>query len=132
MEDNCEDKPSKKKFGIGIGGGASVRNFIFKIQYAKYAKTAERGGGGKVKQWLEKFGNLSNGTYDENVGVKKTIPLFERPGSVILKKENCSKPMAECLQINSCERQTTNLVKSGPTKSRIRTWIWLDRFSKNI
>ena len=44
FEDNCEDKPSKKKFGIGIGGGASVRNLNFENTIAK---TAEMGGGGK-------------------------------------------------------------------------------------
>ena len=53
---------------------------------------------------------------------KKTIPFLERakamPGCVVMNREKCSKPMAECLQRKSCDLPTTNLVRGDPQKNK--------------
>ena len=75
-----------------------------------------------MKNLIKKFRNMANGTYDEHFGSKKTIPFLERtkavPACVVMNREKCSKPMAECLQRESCDLPTTNLVRGDPHKIR--------------
>ena len=71
-----------------------------------------------MKNLLKQLGNTANGTYDGHFGSKKTIPFLERtkavPGCVVINREKCSKPMAECLQRKSCDIPTRNLVRGDP------------------
>ena len=56
FEEICEEKPSRKKFGIGCGVLVRVSNLE-----SKTAKTHEAGGGGNVKNLMKTFGNMGNG-----------------------------------------------------------------------
>ena len=75
-----------------------------------------------MKNLFKKFVNMANGTYNEHFGSKKTIPFLERAkavsGCVVMNREKCSKPMAECLQRKSCDLPTTNLVRGDHHKIR--------------
>ena len=117
FEEICEEKPSRKKFGIGSGVLVIESNLE-----SKTAKTHEAGWGGHVKNVMKFFGNIGNGTYDEHFGAKKIIPFLERakpvPGYVVMKAENCYTPLAECLQRKACDTPTMNIVRGDSSKIR--------------
>ena len=78
------------------------------------------GGGGNVKNLLEKFGNLAKQTLHERGGDKKVNTILERakamPGCAEQRGKLCGKPMAESLQIKICVEPTKNTLRGDPKK----------------
>ena len=103
-------RKSQARKSLGLGEGYWLGNQILS---KTITKTPEGEGGGNVKNLFKQFVNMDNGTYNEHFGSKKTIPFLERAkavsGCVVMNREKWSKPMAECLQRNSCDLPTTNL-----------------------
>ena len=90
MEENFEDSPSWKKFK---NAGVNVKIFEHKRDKSR----AGEGGGGNVKNLLEKFINLAKQTLLERGGDKKVNTVLERakamPGCAEQRGKLCGKPM---------------------------------------
>ena len=78
------------------------------------------GGGGNVKNLLEKFGNLAKQTLHVKGGDRKVNMILERakamPGCAEQRGKLCGKPMAESLQMKICAEPTKNTLRGDPNK----------------
>ena len=112
-------RKSQARKSSGLGEGYWLGNQILSKKMPRRLRGV---GGGNMKNLLKQLGNTANGTYDAHFGSKKTIPFLERskavPACVVMNREKCSKPTAECLQRESCDLPTANLVRADPQKRR--------------